>query len=681
VCALLAGGAVRCWGANESGQLGLGNTTTIGDDESPTTNVNLGGATATAISAGGNHTCALLSTGAIRCWGHNGVGQLGLGNNTGSNSRIGDNEVPTVNVNLGATAFSVSAGANFTCAVLAGGGVRCWGWNGDGQLGIGNNTGSNLQIGDNENPTVNVPFAFAAYGPISAGVNHVCMVVNNTFSVICWGGNSNGQLGIGFSGSIGDNEIPSQTVLSLPGSAVSISAGSNHTCVILVSPAATFTARCWGLNNFGQIGIGTNTGANDSIEVPLTDVQLVGVGLNVYRVSVDGNHSCALFDAGDVRCWGRNASGQLGLANTTDIGDNELVTTNVDLGGTRVAATDTQAPVVSITSPTAGQAFSAQPVTISGTATDGVGVVAVGVAIYRNVAGGQYWNGSAWQSANTTVLATLSAPGAQTTDWSYVFNGPPGGVFATGVVAVDGASNVAVAPYRTFSVTDNTVPTVAITAPTVNQAFAVRPVAMSGTASDNAGVGDVQLAIYRPVGINGQFWNGAVWQTAYTTVSASLGAPGEPSTTWSYVFDPPQAGGLFYVAAIALDTSYRYSLTAFTPFTLPDSVPPTAVVLTPAANANIVGSFAVTGTATDNFAIARVGVAIYRVSTGQYWNGVTWQTPFATIPATLGTPGETTSTWSVVFAPPAIGQYLVAALPIDGSFNYFLTPFRTINSV
>ncbi len=351
-----------------------------------------------------------------------------------------------------------------------------------------------------------------------------------------------------------------------------------------------------------------------------------------------------------------------------------------DIGAIQLTIIDTTAPTNLITSPTLNQVFATSPVTITGTATDNVGVTSVAVAIYRNVGGGQYWNGTGWQSGNTIVPATITSPGTTNTNWTYSFATPPGGVFAVAALAYDAAGNYTVAPYQNFSITDNVVPTVTLTTPAPSQAFTNRPVTITGTATDNAGVGDVQVAVYRPMDPVGQFWNGTTWQTAYTTVTASLTNPGAVSTTYTHSFNPPQTGGYFYVAAIALDTSYRYNLTPFTLFTLPDSIAPTAVITTPAAGATA-GALTITGTASDNVSINRVGIAIYRASTGQYWSGTTWQSAFASVPAALSNPGSTTSSYSLTYTPPGPGTYYIGAVPVDGNYNYTLSPFTIINHV
>jgi len=143
-CALLSSGAVKCWGYNTYGQLGLGRMNSRGDEDgemgAALPVVDLGsGVTVTAISAGRFHTCALLSSGAVKCWGDNAYGQLGFGD---MNSR-GDEDgemgaaLPVVDLGSGVTVTAISAGGYHTCALLSSGAVKCWGDNANGQLGFG----------------------------------------------------------------------------------------------------------------------------------------------------------------------------------------------------------------------------------------------------------------------------------------------------------------------------------------------------------------------------------------------------------------------------------------------------------------------------------------------------------------------------------------------------------------
>ncbi len=143
-CALFSSGNVKCWGYNGSGQLGLGDTFDRGDgpgemgDQLPF--VALGaGRTATAISAGTSSVCALLDNGTVKCWGDNFGGQLGLGdtNRRGDGpGEMGDN-LPAVNLGTGRTATAISAREAHACALLDNGSIKCWGFNNRGQLGLG----------------------------------------------------------------------------------------------------------------------------------------------------------------------------------------------------------------------------------------------------------------------------------------------------------------------------------------------------------------------------------------------------------------------------------------------------------------------------------------------------------------------------------------------------------------
>jgi alpha-tubulin suppressor-like RCC1 family protein len=147
VCALLRGGAVRCWGDSLYGTLGYGNLQRIGDDETPASagDVNVGGP-AKQLAAGSYYSCALLETGVVRCWGRGNLGQLGYGNT----ESIGDDEVPAVagDVNVGGPVARLAAGKVHVCALMVSGNVRCWGAGESGRLGYG----SEMNVGDDETP-------------------------------------------------------------------------------------------------------------------------------------------------------------------------------------------------------------------------------------------------------------------------------------------------------------------------------------------------------------------------------------------------------------------------------------------------------------------------------------------------------------------------------------------------
>ena len=339
-CAVIADGTVRCWGDGANGKLGYGNLNAIGDNEAPASAgpVDLGvGRTARAISAGDHHTCALLAGGNVRCWGYGIAGRLGYANTL----TIGDNETPAsvgpVDLGAGRTAQAISAGGDHTCAILDNGGVRCWGAGVNGRLGYGNTN----DIGDNETPGSVGPVDLGAgrtARAISAGAEHTCALLDDG-NVRCWGTGSYGELGYGNTNSIGDNETPGSVTpvnLGAGRTAQAISAGDDHTCALLDDGSV----RCWGYGASGRLGYG-NTNDIGENETPgsVGPVDL-GVGRTARAISAGGEHTCALLDDGSVRCWGAGFYGRLGYGNTNDIGDNETPgsVVPVSLGGTLIAS-------------------------------------------------------------------------------------------------------------------------------------------------------------------------------------------------------------------------------------------------------------------------------------------------------------------------------------------------------
>ena len=190
-CAILDDGSVSCWGTGNVGQIGNGLGGQGGSDPSltrlspePTSGFGQG-RTAVAISAGSEHTCAILDTGEISCWGYGSEGRLGHGSTSSKN-------VPTETVSFSPfKALAISAGYAHTCAIVEGGDVFCWGKNNYGQLGDGTTTNRNT-------PTITQTLPAAAVA-ISAGSDHTCAILDNG-EVSCWGRNQNGQLGDGNEG-------------------------------------------------------------------------------------------------------------------------------------------------------------------------------------------------------------------------------------------------------------------------------------------------------------------------------------------------------------------------------------------------------------------------------------------------------------------------------------------------
>ncbi|MDQ6804295.1 MAG: hypothetical protein M3065_04880 [Actinomycetota bacterium] len=321
------GGSVRCWGYSAEGELGYGNTKTIGDTQTPASvgPVDLGpGHTAKAISAGDYHTCALMDDGSVYCWGYGAAGRLGYGNT----NNVGDTQTPgsvgPVDFGSGHTATAIAAGGAHTCAILDDGSVRCWGYGATGQLGYGNPS----NVGDGAPDPSVASVGAVDLGPgrtakaISAGAAHTCAILDNG-DVRCWGFGGFGQLGYGGTANVGDKQTPgSKGPVNLgPGrTAVAIAAGSQHTCVVLDDGSV----RCWGYNGLGQLGYGNTTNVgNGSLNPSVASAGPVDLGPGRTALAIAGGqlHTCALLDDGTVRCWGFGNNGRLGYGNTNSVGD------------------------------------------------------------------------------------------------------------------------------------------------------------------------------------------------------------------------------------------------------------------------------------------------------------------------------------------------------------------------
>ena len=180
-CALMTSGGVRCWGNNSYGQLGDGTTT---DHFTPPGNDALTGVQ--AITAGRGHTCALTATGSVQCWGDDSMGQLG--NGTTAVSSASPTHVLLQNLSDELTGVqAIAGGGNHTCALMTSGGVRCWGDNSAGQLGDGTTISRSTP-----SPTDVLTDVKA----IATGYFHTCALME-TGRVRCWGANEYGQLGSG----------------------------------------------------------------------------------------------------------------------------------------------------------------------------------------------------------------------------------------------------------------------------------------------------------------------------------------------------------------------------------------------------------------------------------------------------------------------------------------------------
>lgn len=290
-CALLDGGAVRCWGRNTTGQLGLGDPVVEGATR-PATAVSLAFGAANGLSAGGGHTCALGGGGQVICWGNGSTGQLG----TGATVIVGDDEAPGGPI-AGLAASRVAAGGQFTCAAV-GSGMQCWGAANYGQLA----TESTMQL------TMPGAMVLSLASP-AAGFQHAC-AIDGTGGVVCWGDGTDGRLGYGNEANIGDaSASPLREPLNLGGVVMQVSAGLRHTCAVRVDRVGG----CWGDNRVGQLGTSAVTNRGAMAEVVAGDLTIQGV----LQLEAGEGHTCALLVGGAVRCWGENDHGQCGIGSRT----------------------------------------------------------------------------------------------------------------------------------------------------------------------------------------------------------------------------------------------------------------------------------------------------------------------------------------------------------------------------
>jgi len=281
-CAVLSSGDVKCWGNNAYGQLGVNSTI---DSNIATTNAING--TAVDVTCGSVHTCSVNSNKTVSCWGANQFQQLGV-------SGIATARLPTPVAGL-SNVTSISAGGYHTCARLVDGTVKCWGNGARGQLGNGASSTSG--------PPVSVKGLIGPVVAVTAGLYHTCALLSSG-RVQCWGDNSLGQVGLGF---LGGAPPTAANVTNVQNSTViSISAGSTSTCAVLSSGNVT----CWGANTNGILG--TNTTIATPVGTPVPVVDLTGAA----AVSVGKSHACAVLTSGAVKCWGDNSVGELGTGDT-----------------------------------------------------------------------------------------------------------------------------------------------------------------------------------------------------------------------------------------------------------------------------------------------------------------------------------------------------------------------------
>ena len=315
-CALTESGGVKCWGENENGELGNGGTA----DSARPVDVRGLASGVTAIGAGDDHSCAVTAQGGVRCWGYNAWGQLGDATAT-------SRSVPVGVAGVAGGVSEIAAGWGHTCALMTDGSVECWGSNKYGQLGSGESDEVRFT------PMEAAGLVRSAVKLRAAGGQSCAVTIYG--GVRCWGGNKYGQLGDGTSQ---DKRIPA-AVAGLTPNPRDVAVGWNHACAVEGDGGLV----CWGWNYYGELGDGTKA----SRTVP---AGVYGLAAGVRSVGLGWTHSCAVTETGAVECWGRNEFGQLGDGSNID---SQVPIPAAGLGGRGIPLSDTATRTATPMDPTA----------------------------------------------------------------------------------------------------------------------------------------------------------------------------------------------------------------------------------------------------------------------------------------------------------------------------------------
>ena len=320
-CAVTSNSEVRCWGAGAYGKLG---NDAYDPAPAPVTVVDVDGTGpltgVTQVAAGHDHTCALLTSRQVRCWGFNSTGQLGsdIGYASSPRPMVVLNEAG--NQPLG-NVIAIDAGGDTTCAVLASRQLRCWGASSDGQVGNGL-TGNAMTPRLVSNPAGTGPLQGVTQ--VSVGWSTTCARLANG-QARCWGYNDDGQVGDGTTGT--DRRRP-RVVRSVAGPGAltgvrQVAAGESVSCALLENGQV----RCWGQGNDGGLGNGGLTNRSRPVKVATGPGHAL---TGAVQVQAGFSAACARLTNGRVRCWGRGLRGQMGDGNLVEDNPRPVTVRNAD---------------------------------------------------------------------------------------------------------------------------------------------------------------------------------------------------------------------------------------------------------------------------------------------------------------------------------------------------------------
>ncbi len=299
VCMVTTEGLLFCWGANSSGQLGVG-----GSGEAVIVSpvpVQVGSDTDwRAVTAGEAHTCALKNNGTVFCWGENNEGQLGLGPS-------GSSDFPAqVGTETDWSQIEASRSGDHTCGIRAGS-LFCWGRNDHGQLGVGED-----ELEPRDAPTLIGPES--VWADVSLGELITC-AIRTDGTIWCWGNGGQGRTG---HGDEMRREVPAQVGTDTDWA--DVDTGVDHVCALKTDGSLW----CWGRNPAGPLGVGD--------EDPRLVPTQAGTATDWIRVSGGDQSTCGIRSDGTnngLFCWGFNGQGQIGLTEAS----NKVVPTPVGTAG------------------------------------------------------------------------------------------------------------------------------------------------------------------------------------------------------------------------------------------------------------------------------------------------------------------------------------------------------------